>query len=118
MTASVIIASFVSGLLGAMGIGGGSVLIIYLTTVLSLEQKAAQGINLVFFISTGIFALISNVKKGLVDKAHFKKLIIPALSGMIAGFLVLPLIPTSLLKKLFGLVLLLLGIKTLFEKKQ
>ena len=52
MTVSVIIASFVSGLLGAMGIGGGSVLIIYLTTVLSLEQKAAQGINLVFFIFT------------------------------------------------------------------
>lgn len=116
MTLSVIISSFISGLLGAMGIGGGTVLIIYLTTVLSVEQKTAQGINLLFFITTGIFAIISNVKKGLVDKKLFYKLMLTALPGMLLGFIILPWVPADLLKKLFGGVLLILGIKILFQK--
>ena len=117
MTPYVILASFLSGLLGAMGIGGGSVLIIYLTTFLSLEQKNAQGINLLFFIATGIFALISNIKKGLVDKKLFLKLMPTAAAGMLLGFIILPRIATALLKKLFGGILLILGVKTLFEKR-
>ena len=50
MDFAVIVSSLLSGLLGVMGFGGGSVLIIYLTSFLHMEQRQAQGINLVFFI--------------------------------------------------------------------
>ena len=43
------IAGILSGIIGAMGIGGGGILIIYLTLFADMEQMAAQGINLLFF---------------------------------------------------------------------
>ena len=116
MSFSVAFFSFLSALLGAMGLGGGSVLIIYLTTVSDLAQKQAQGINLVFFIATAFFALISNTKKGLVDQKALKSFLPLSVIGLVIGFLLLPVIPSQLLKKLFGGALLLLGIKELFAK--
>ena len=43
-------AGFAAGALGAMGLGGGSVLILYLTLCAGLPQLQAQGINLTFFL--------------------------------------------------------------------
>lgn len=117
MNLSVAFFSFLSALLGAMGFGGGSVLIIYLTTAADFPQKQAQGINLVFFIVTAFFALISNTKKGLTDKKALKSFLPLSLTGLIVGFLLLPVIPSHLLKKLFGGALLLLGIKELLTKE-
>jgi len=117
MNLKMFFSSFLSGLLGAMGFGGGTVLVIYLTGFLSFEQKEAQGINLIFFLLTGIFGLIGNIKRGLIEKIGFKKLIKSALPGMILGFILLPVVPSRLLKKLFGGALLILGLKNLFEKK-
>ena len=45
-----IFAAIASGILGAMGMGGGGILMIYLTVFAGLEQSLAQGINLLFFI--------------------------------------------------------------------
>lgn len=118
MDIAVILSSFLSGLLGAMGFGGGSVLIIYLTTFLSLEQKQAQGINLLFFVATGCLSVVINGKNGLTDKIALKKALPFAISGLIAGYLLLPVIEASLLKKLFGGMLLLLGVNELFSKKK
>ena len=117
MTLSVIISSFISGLLGAMGFGGGAVLIIYLTTFLSLGQKEAQGINLLFFIMTGIFALINNGRKGLIEKDRLPSFLTTAIPGLILGYILLPMIDTVILKKLFGGALIILGIKELLSKK-
>lgn len=117
MNTAVIISSFLSGLLGAMGFGGGAVLIIYLTSFLSFEQKEAQGINLVFFLLTGVFALTSNLKNGLVEKKHILPFLLSAVPGLVLGYFLLPLIETIILKKLFGGALILLGLKELFSKK-
>lgn len=117
MNFSVAFFSFLSALLGAMGFGGGSVLIIYLTSATDMSQKEVQGINLVFFIATAFFALISNAKKGLVEKKALKAFIPFSLAGLAVGLMLLPVIPSELLKKLFGGALLLLGFKELFSKE-
>ena len=117
MNLAVIISSFLSGLLGAMGFGGGAVLIIYLTSFLGLEQKEAQGINLLFFAVTGFLSVIINSKNRLTDKKALLRLLPVALVGLIVGYMLLPLIETELLRKLFGGALLLLGLKELFSKK-
>ena len=44
------IAAILSGVFAAMGFGGGSIFIIYLTLFENLPQTLAQGINLIFFI--------------------------------------------------------------------
>ena len=45
-----IIISFICALLAGMGVGGGGILIIYLTLFKNLPQATAQGINLLFFV--------------------------------------------------------------------
>ena len=45
-----IIAGLLSGIIGAMGLGGGAVLLIYLSLIKGTDQLKAQGINLLFFI--------------------------------------------------------------------
>lgn len=118
MNAALIVASFLSGMLGAMGFGGGTVLIIYLVSFLATEQKEAQGINLVFFIVTGLFGMLGNLRKGLVEKKQLFPFLICAIPGLALGYFILPLIETKLLSKLFGGVLLLLGLKELLTKEQ
>ena len=60
------IAGILSGIIGAMGIGGGGILIIYLTLFADMEQMAAQGINLLFFIPCAVVALIIHIRKGRI----------------------------------------------------
>lgn len=116
MNTGIILSSFISGLLSAMGFGGGTFLIICLTQMQGLEQKEAQGINLVFFVVTGLFAVYKNIRKGLVDKNSLFQLLKFSLPGLIVGFILLNTIPTQMLKKIFGGALLILGLKSLFEK--
>ena len=40
----------ISGICSAMGVGGGSILLLYLTAFAGYDQLSAQGINLVFFL--------------------------------------------------------------------
>ena len=58
MNISALLAGLLSGILGSMGLGGGGVLIIYLTLFTDTEQLTAQGINLLFFIPTAIIAVV------------------------------------------------------------
>lgn len=118
MNFPIIASSFISAMLGAMGIGGGTVLIIYLTSFLSLEQKSAQGINLIFFLITGLIGIARNLKNKLVDKSTLKELLIYSLPGLFAGYILLNFIPTEALRRLFAYVLLFIGLKTLFSKKE
>ena len=54
---------FLISLLMGMGIGGGGLFIVYLTSFLSIPQTTAQGTNLVFFIISAISALIIHARK-------------------------------------------------------
>ena len=48
------IAAFLTGILAAMGVGGGMILIVYLTFFVGVPQLSAQGINLIYFIPIAI----------------------------------------------------------------
>lgn len=112
-----ILSSFLAGLLGAMGFGGGSVLIIYLTNFLTYSQKQAQGINLVFFVPCAILSVISYRKSHLIDFRQTLPVTMWAIGGAVIGFLILGHIPTHLLTKIFGVFLLGIGVLQLFSKK-
>ena len=57
------IAGFISGTAGALGLGGGGILVIYLTVFAGVEQFQAQGINLLFFIPSAAIAVFLHWKK-------------------------------------------------------
>ncbi len=108
-----ILAGIVGGIIGGMGMGGGTLLIPILTIFLKVEQHTAQWINLVTFIPMSIVALIIHIKNRLVDKKFILIILIPALfSAAGASFLAVDA-PSELLGRLFGGFLVLLGIVTI-----
>ena len=112
----IIIAGFFSGILGAMGLGGGGVLIIYLTLFEDVEQSLAQGINLIFFIPGALIAFLYYIKKRMIK---FKIVLPAAITGIIGAFLgsyLSNLVNGFILSKIFGTMLLIMGIKQMFLK--
>ncbi len=96
-----------------MGFGGGSVLIMYLTLVLNMPQKEAQGINLVFFLPCAFVSAVYYIKKGMVNFREILPCAVVGSVGSVAGFALLQFIPGNMAAKLFGGFLLLLGVKEL-----
>lgn len=118
MDVTTLIASFLSGLLCSMGFGGGSVLIIYLTSYLDMPQKEAQGINLMFFIPCAVYSVIRYNKDKLIVKDVAKPFILWGLIGVAIGYLIINFIPADYLRKLFGGLLILIGLRDLFKRKK
>ena len=109
-----------TGILSGFGIGGGSLLILYLTTFAGVPQYTAAGINLLYFLFCAPAALISHIRKHLVEK---KTALIAIASGIVtslAAAYVASLMDLSLLRRIFGVFLLYIGVRELFcrsEKK-
>lgn len=110
------IAAFLSAVLGSMGLGGGSILVIYLTLFRGLEQTTAQGTNLLFFIPCAVISiLLLNKSKFIKWKSAFI-LIAGGLVGVGIGFFALPYFQSALLQKIFAVFLLIIGAKELFNR--
>lgn len=111
-----------SGFLGAIGVGGGSVLIIYLTLFLSMPQLKAQGINLLFFIPCSLVGLIFHIKNKLIDFKLAVPLILFGLLGVVGGFLLNQIMDETIIRKVFGAFIIIIAAYQLFsvwkEKKQ
>ena len=105
-----ILAGVVSGVIGGMGMGGGTLLIPILTIFLSFEQKNAQAINLLVFIPMAIVALIIHIKNKLVDLKVGVPIICSGVIFSIAGSMLAGLLGNKILQKIFGVFLLGIGI--------
>lgn len=104
-------------MLGGMGMGGGTVLIPALTIILGVEQHAAQATNLIAFLPMALFTLKVHKENGLLKTKGLLWIVIPAIvTSVLAGFLA-SLLPSDILKKLFGAFLVALAVKLLTEAK-
>ena len=104
------------GFLAGLGVGGGSLLILWLTLILGLDHTAARGINLLFFIPTAVIASLFRWKQGSLQLAK----ILPAvIGGCIAASLftiVSKHVQSEFIRTLFGLLLIVTGIRELFYR--
>lgn len=106
-----------TGVLSGFGIGGGSLLILYLTSFAGVNQYRAGGINLLYFIFCAPAALISHIKNRLIEK---KAAILCTVSGVataIGASFAASIMDVSLLRRCFGVFLLYIGVKELLCKK-
>jgi uncharacterized membrane protein YfcA len=113
-----ILAALFSGIVGAMGLGGGGVLVLYLTLILNENQLTSQGINLLFFLPCAVLSVILHTRKKLIKWYELLPIIIGGVLGVALGAWLALFIATKLLSKLFGGFLLLIGLKELFAKKK
>ena len=112
-----VLAGAVTGVLSGWGVGGGTLLLLYLTVFTHMEQSAAQGINLLYFLPCAGAALIAHIKNRLVDVPCA---LWAAGAGLIcalgASFLATA-VDTALLRKIFGGFLLAVGFWELLGKQ-
>ncbi len=112
-----VLAGLICGVLSGFGIGGGSLLMVWLTALLSMDQRTAQGINLLYFLpAAGCCSLVFHVKnRQIVWKAVVPAAIAGCLTA-IPGALLAGSVDTALLRRLFGGFLVLVGISEVFFK--
>ncbi len=103
------LAGLAGGVLGGMGMGGGTLLIPILTLFLGVEQGVAQGVNLLSFLPMSLAALSVHAKSGLLGLKGIALMILPALLFSAGGAVAAAYLPASVLKRGFGLLLILLS---------
>lgn len=107
-----------TGILSAFGVGGGTLLLVYMTAFAGVEQHLAQGINLLYFLPAALLALPAHFKNGCIEKS----ILLPAiLSGLVCAGLGAWLatgLDQQLLRKLFGVFLIAIGLFELLPKKK
>ncbi len=113
-----LIVSFLLSVLSGMGVGGGGLLVIYLSLYERIGQHTAQGINLIFFLAASLSALIVNLKRRRLCPT---RLLITAFFGAISacfGAILASKAEVTLLRRLFGGLLILSGAISFFRREK
>lgn len=107
--------SLLAGAAAAMGLGGGFVLLVYLTVFANLPQMEAQWINLIFFLPIGGLALFFHARNRLIEKHVILPAVLTGLAGAAGGAALAHFLGNDMLTKVFAAFLALIGIKELFR---
>jgi uncharacterized membrane protein YfcA len=111
-----VILGTVLGCLSGLGVGGGSLLMLWLTVFLGIAYPTARTINLLFFIPTALISCFFRRKQGALDL----KRVLPAILFGVAAAAVTSILSSrfdmALLKKLFGGLLIITGLRELFYR--
>ena len=103
-------------MLSALGMGGGGILLLYLVLALNMEQLQAQGINLIFFLPCAVIAIIFYTKKHLIDWKAALPILAGGVLGVGLGVWIAGAISADWLARIFGVFLLILGVREYFSK--
>lgn len=113
-----IIAGLVCGVISGFGIGGGSLLMVWMTAVAGVAQHTAQGINLLYFLPTAAASLLLHIHNRFIK---WNVVIWAAIGGSIVAILTALFaanLGENILRKIFGGFLLLVGLSELFGKSK
>lgn len=102
--------------LSAWGVGGGTLLLLVMTLFLGADQRTAQGVNLLFFLPTAASALLCHWKNGVLDRPTLKAAVPFAVLAALIGAWVATAVDTQVLRKPFGVYLILSGIGMVWPK--
>lgn len=115
------LAALATALLSGMGVGGGGLLVIWLTLSGAYEQLAAQGINLIFFMCAAGTSLAVRIKSRRFDPKLIAVLAVTGIPGALAGSRIAELLEQRYLRLCFGAFMLVSGAASLiasFVKKK
>ena len=105
----------IGGIIGGMGMGGGTLLIPLLTVFAGVEQHVAQAVNLITFIPMSVLALFIHGKKGLIKKDGVFIIITAGLFFSVLGSIFAKNISGDVLKRIFGIFLIILASSRFFK---
>lgn len=112
------LAGAATGVLSGFGVGGGTLLLVYMTVFAGLDQHLAQGINLLYFLPAGLMALPAHLRNGYIEK----RALVPAIgTGLLCAggaAWAATAMEVELLRKLFGGFLMAVGTMELFGRSK
>lgn len=106
------------GFLTGLGVGGGSLLMVWLTAVLGMDALTARSINLLFYLPGAAIAILFRKRQG---KIQWRNVLPPALAGCIAAAVCSRFstaVDNSWLQKIFGVILIAAGLRELLWKEK
>lgn len=98
-----------TGVLTGWGVGGGTLLTVCMTLLLGIDHRQAQAVNLLFFLPTAALGLWFHRKRGLVDREVWAQSAVPGTAAALLGALGALAVDVSLLRRPFGILLLING---------
>ena len=105
----------ISGIVGGLGMGGGTVLILFLSLFLNVEQHVAQSTNIIFFVPTAISAIGVNLKHKNIDLKIAIPICLWGILGAFVGAGISMKMNMNMLRKCFGIFLILIAIYQTYE---
>lgn len=112
-----LLAGAATGVLSGFGVGGGTLLLLWLTMVDHMDQLRAGGVNLLYFVCCALPALWGHWKNGLIEKKAALWCICAGLPACICAALLASFLDVVLLRRIFGVFLLIVGFRELRSKK-
>ena len=111
-----ILIGVILGFLSGLGIGGGTLLILWLTQIIGMDPAISRTINLMFFVTAAGSVSILRMKKKEIPWST----ILPAIiTGCIAAWIFTFIgknMDTNMLRKLFAGLLFITGFRELFYR--
>ncbi len=112
------LAGALTGVLTGAGVGGGTLLVLYLTAAASFEQGQAQGVNLLYFLATAPPALYYHLKNRRVEVRGGLWAAAAGCAAALPGAFLSQLAGEGVLHRLFGGLWIVIGIRELFFAKE
>ena len=106
----------VLGILAGLGLGGGSLLILYVTAIIGMDPVTARGLNLLFFLPTSLISTLLRIRSRSLP---IKKVMPAVVAGTVCAVLfsyISNRMDMELLRRLFGGLLILTGLRELFYR--
>lgn len=106
-----------TGVLAACGVGGGTLLLLYMTAAASMSYGDAKIINLLFFIVCAGISMVFHLKNKLINlKASAAAALCGSVTAAISAYLARDL-SGGVLKTVFGVLFIIAGVREIFMKQ-
>ena len=106
-----------TGILSSWGVGGGTLLLLIMTLVLDVPAGDAMAVNLLYFLPTAGMGLLQHKKNGLLERDVLRTAAPWGAAAAVAAALAATAVDVKLLRRPFGVYLLLAAVSTVKRKK-
>lgn len=109
--ALIVLGLFAGAMAAALGLGGGVIFVPSLVVLFSFDQHIAQGTSLAVIFPTAIVATVAHARMGNVRWRLSIPIGIAGIAGAVLGARVALQLDADLLRRLFGIFLILLAVR-------
>ena len=111
-----LVAAFAAAVLSGLGVGSAGLFVLYLTLVAGYAQPEAQALNLLFFLFSAGSSLLLHIRERKIPRRLVLFLAAAAIPGALVGSYFARTLDASLVRRLFGGMLVITGLPTLLAR--